>query len=382
MHIVYVQSYPIYHDGITLIEWLKLENRDKWMPSLTAAFVDSVELWVATNKTEFKKWAHLTEINDPVAEGLTFQINPVPHLRYEYNGINNSQIAVRIFQTDYRPGNTKNHISNDMVRFAQKNDVDCFMIKGVDGGVGLGLIKKHILPNSILFAFIIGGKCKSPHFRNCHSIFYESESQLTDILEPHWFFGARAVTTAKLRRLAKSVDTELFKPMDEVVKKYDVITTGRLIPYYKKYNELIELAKYYKVGVIGGGPMLEEFRSTFPQIDWIGYISNSEVPKYLNKSRSFIYTSENDYFPRAIAEAASSGLPIIAFDNKIGLDVIPGSIGILVNKSNFIERIQSLLKDPDHLRELSLNARVFAIENWSKFSARSQIIEFINDINP
>jgi glycosyltransferase involved in cell wall biosynthesis len=375
MNVVYIQSYPIYHDGIRLVDWFKLENRDKWMPGITSECTETVELWVTADKMDINQWE-----NSSADEKSTYESDDSPHHYLNYQWTENHKVRIRVFEANYRPGNTKNHVSKSMLAFARKCNVQLYLIKGVDGGLGLNLINKHIRPNSIPFVFIIGGKCESNLFRFCHTIFYESEAQRKKILKPKWNWFKRITPSARIRKLPKSVDTNLFRPDDNIPKEYDIITTGRLIPYYKNYDVLYTLSKSFKIGVIGGGPLLGEFQSKYPQIDWLGHIQHHEIPLYLNKARCFLYTSKNDYFPRAITEAAATGLPVIGFDQHLSDDVIPKTIGFLVNSRTFEHTIASLLSNPIKIDEYSRNAREFALKNWGKFSVKSQVEELLNSI--
>lgn len=375
MKIVFIQSYPIYHDGIHLIDWLRLENRDKWMPGLTSEYADSVELWVAADKKDIRQCRHPFENIE-----LTYVNNDTPHHYYNYRWTEKHSVKIRIFDANYRPGNTKNHISTSMLEFARKCNVSHFLIKGVDGGIGLNMIKKHIRPKSIPFSFIVGGKCISNLFNSCHTIFYESEAQVKEILKPKWNRFKKTIPNARMKKLPKSVDTDIFRPIDGVPKIYDIITAGRLIPYYKNYDILYKLSKSFKIGVIGGGELLSEYRSRYPQIVWIGQVQHQEIPLYLNKAHCFLYTSKFDYFPRAITEAAATGLPVIGFDHHLSMDVIPKNIGFLVNSNTCEHTIEALLSNPAKLDEYSRNARAFALKNWGKYSVRTRVEEFINSI--
>lgn len=45
MKVIFLQTYPVYHDGLSTEQWLKLENRDKWMPALASTLGFESELW-------------------------------------------------------------------------------------------------------------------------------------------------------------------------------------------------------------------------------------------------------------------------------------------------------------------------------------------------
>lgn len=347
MKIVFVQSYPIYHDNLSDETWLRIENRDKWMPALTSKAGVEVELW---------------------AVGATRQ-----DVTYEMEG---SDITIRLFKSTSKGKRTKFHYSDDLVGFAQENPADHYVIKGVDGGVGVRLIKNYLRPASKGFSFIIGGKCESPFHKIAKVIFYESDRQFGHLTSKKWGI-IPGVLPDKLIKLPKSVDTKLFSVPEPEEKKYDLITIGRLIPYYKNYSSLICLADEYKIAVIGGGPLLDEFRVKYPKIDWLGHIPYNEIPVYLKRAKILFYPSIRDFFPRAISEAVSTGLPIAAFNISISNDVVRPEFGILLSRMNYRDELRNLLDQPERLQTMGLSAREYATKNWHKHSTERAIQELL-----
>lgn len=342
MRIVYVQTYPIYHDGHSLEGWLELENRDKWMPALTSVMGHNTELWCAGKKslTHTYQWDHQTSF------------------------------TIRVFKSDPKFGNSKRDQCSEMVRYAKSTETDLFLLKGVDGGVGLQLLKKHILPQNKPFIFIVGGEFQSPYNSKAFSILCESEYQLKQLkAERPWYktlFGNRSNSNSYI--LPKSVDTDLFSPDQTKSKKWDVISMGRLISYYKDYSALEALSHTCSVAMIGDGPEADSLREKMPQITWLGYVPNHKVPDYLTQARCFFHTSLNDFFPRVIPEAVSCGLPVIAFQDAIKADVLPSHIGLRISKEDVNNQINHLLQDKDRLKTMGMNARNHAVERWSKHS--------------
>lgn len=342
MRVVYIQSYPIYHDGHTLEGWLELENRDKWMPALTASLGHDTELWCAGSKS----FTHIYRWNEQTS------------------------FTIRGFKSDPKFGNSKRDQSHRMLNYAKSSDVDLFLIKGVDGALGIQLLKKHILPQKIPFIFIVGGEYQSRYTHKALSVLCETEFQLKQLkAEQPWyknFIGSASNTNTFL--LPKSVDTGLFRPKPDQNKKWDVISMGRLISYYKDYSALESLSHTCRVAMIGDGPEADSLRKKMPQITWIGYVPNHNIPEYLAQARSFFHTSLNDYFPRVIPEAAACGLPVIAFQEAIKSDVLPPHIGLRISKRDMNKQINNLLQDSDRLRTMGINARSYAIERWNKCS--------------
>lgn len=351
MKIIYVQTYPVYHDHLTDEQWLNIENRDKWMPAITAKHGVETEIWAVGRS----------------------------RMDVEYRWME-SKIPIRVFPTSCNDTRTKFHYSDALIDYARSLTDVHFVLKGVDGGVGLRLLDKVILPSKAGFSFIIGGKSFSKYHPFASMIFYESDLQKRQLIHPKWFFR-KSVPNEKLFPLAKSVDLDTFKPLEEKNQKYDIVTLGRLIPYYKNYDAVFELAKKYKIAVIGGGPLLEQYRMKYTEIEWLGQISHEMVPSVLQQARLFLYTSKRDYYPRAIAEAISCGMPVAAFRNSISEDVVRPEFGVLMDDRSYMSDIGRLFGDTSKLDDMGRNARQFAESNLGKSSSTAAVKELIRRLS-
>jgi glycosyltransferase involved in cell wall biosynthesis len=350
MTLIYLQSYPIYHDLISADGWLALENRDKWMPAITAEYGHEVEIWGVSDRDQVIEYAW--------KEGIS--------------------ITIRLFKANHTPSKSKHHYSSAMLVYARQNPADYYIIKGVDGGAGVHMITSYLRPEKKPFAFVIGGKCTSPYFHLAHTIFYESEVQIPEIEAPYWTLSGRKRSKAHLIKLPKSVDTEHFRPMYEIEKVSDLISAGRLISYYKNYDDLYALSTELRVAFIGGGPLLKDNILKWPHVKWYGSVPNTEVASYLNTSRAFFYPSKRDYFPRAIVEAAACGLPVLCFDHHVGADVVPDHVGLRLSEAAFRDSILTLFEDTERLRTMGENARAYALEHYGKESSRGAIERLLN----
>lgn len=352
MKIIYVQTYPLYHDGISVDQWLLLENRDKWMPEITASIGHDVEIW-----------------------GGGFEENT-----FTRKSDNSPDIIIRSFKTDRNYKKSRNRISRDLCAALKAAKPDLCILKGMDGGIGTYLAKKVLIPNQIPFAIIIGGTVYHGIANHALAICYETDHQKKLLLEKRPFFG-KPITEDQLIKLPKSVDTDLFYPHKDIEQEFDVIAMGRLISYYKNYDALGALSKHCKVAVIGGGEKLDDFRKDHPQITWLGPVPHNQVPQYLAKGRIFFHTGLRDYFPRVIPEAAACGLPVIGFSSIIKKDVIPEQIGMRVSGEDFIDDILSLLRNPGQQKKMAKEARDYATTHWHKHSLLPVIEELLSGLD-
>lgn len=348
MKVVYLMSYPIYHDFLSKKEWLALINQNRWIPGIIADMGFESEFWVVDTSASVHP-SRLTGFGD---------------------------YTIRMFEPDSMGGRTKKHKSSDLVAYAKKNPVDLFVIQGVDGGVGIHLIETLLKPASIPFIMVTGGNYHHPLNQHAELILYESEYQRTFLNNPRYFFWRRPIADSKLLRMQKSIDIELFKPLPEINKEFDAIAVGRIVKRNKRFDEIGKLARHCRVAVLGDGPYKETLMKKYPDIIWLGRVPNSTVPEVINRAKTYIHPSAKDllptrdFYPRAVAEAMGCGLPCIGFSDVIRPDIIPEGCGIIIKRSEIIQECKTLFNQPERIREMSNNARRYAEKSVDKYSAR------------
>lgn len=129
------------------------------------------------------------------------------------------------------------------------------------------------------------------------------------------------------------VDTDRFMPVQQVDDFY--LMVGRLVPY-RRVDVLIEA--FNQLGlplyIAGSGrdrERLEELAG--PNIAFLGYVSDSELPDLMARCRAFMFPGEED-FGIAPLQAMAAGRPVIAYAAGGALEtVIPGA-GVLFAKQS------------------------------------------------
>lgn len=118
-------------------------------------------------------------------------------------------------------------------------------------------------------------------------------------------------------------------------------------------------------------------------IEFIGPIDNSQIPKYLQKSRLYVQISESETFGIAIAEAMSCGIPVVV-SKQAAIPEIVGNCGIYVDhndpKSIAAAIINLLRKGGSERKEIGLKARLRIIKNFSYEKRKRLIKQIIKDI--
>jgi glycosyltransferase involved in cell wall biosynthesis len=111
------------------------------------------------------------------------------------------------------------------------------------------------------------------------------------------------------------VKTDYFKPTHEAPGDY-FLSVSRLISY-KRIDLVIKacIATKSKLKVVGTGPeeaSLKELAVNAPWIEFLGRVSDEELPGLYTKAKAFLFAAEED-FGIVPVEAMSAGRPVIAY---------------------------------------------------------------------
>ncbi len=169
------------------------------------------------------------------------------------------------------------------------------------------------------------------------------------------------------------VQTEVFKPLNSIREKNSICFIGRLTKQ-KNLLALLEALKAlpYSLSIIGSGQQEEQLKDLANKngvkVNFLGNISNHELPKILNQHEIFILPSLWEGMPKTLLEAMACAMPVIGTRINGTKEVIEhGRNGILCNAdSNSIrEAIINLMEDEAMKKRLGENARKTIVENYS-----------------
>lgn len=169
------------------------------------------------------------------------------------------------------------------------------------------------------------------------------------------------------------VESDRFYPQDNIKPDFDLIFVGRIAPQ-KNITALLEAIAPLDVSllVIGNGQLKESLQQKFAylgdRVHWKGNVSNRELPNYLHRGRVFILPSHYEGHPKALIEAMSCGLPIIAANSPGIKEIIThGENGWLCNTDaeSIRNGIKELLAQPQLRAKLGRNAHKYATDNYA-----------------
>lgn len=157
------------------------------------------------------------------------------------------------------------------------------------------------------------------------------------------------------------VDTERFRPASRVDDYYLIV--GRLVPY-RRLDLLIEAFNHLDrpLFIAGRGRDRERLEALAgPNVTFLGYVPDEELPELMARCRAFIFPGEED-FGIAPVQAMAAGRPVIAYAAGGALDtVIPGTGALFARQSvaAIIDAVETF--DPDSVDTgfLTAHARKF-----------------------
>lgn len=159
-----------------------------------------------------------------------------------------------------------------------------------------------------------------------------------------WFHGAAARTLVRTETQRKllaerglrnleiwpgAVDTDLFRPCGK-----DALNLPRPISMYmgrvapeKNLEAFLDLDLPGSQVIVGGGPMLERYRTRYPRAHFLGYRHGEALARTLSAADVFVFPSHTDTLGLAMLEAMACGVPVAAFP-------VPGPADVVIDGAN------------------------------------------------
>lgn len=130
----------------------------------------------------------------------------------------------------------------------------------------------------------------------------------------------------------RGVDTELFTPAERkhsAAERPIWVYVGR-VAVEKNIEAFLRLDLPGTKRIIGAGPQLEEFRRSYPKVEFLGYRFGEELAAAVAQSDCFVFPSVTDTFGLVMLEAMACGLPVAAYPVTGPVDVVEqGVTGVL-----------------------------------------------------
>ena len=177
------------------------------------------------------------------------------------------------------------------------------------------------------------------------------------------------------------------------LKNKNIITVGRL-EKVKGYDDLIKLFskldnKEWTLSIVGNGSEYDNLNNLIKELNMedniklLGFKNTEELNKLYKESSIYIMTSIEESFGLVLLEAASHGLPLIAYDSALGAKEIIKDNGILITNRNEKEMIKELKKliDDEKLRKEYQQKSLSISKQYDYDLIKEENINFFKKIN-
>ena len=149
------------------------------------------------------------------------------------------------------------------------------------------------------------------------------------------------------------------------VKRFDLLT--------EQFIRLHERVPDWKLRLIGGGEELPRLQTMIQEADASSYIElpgqmdNVLVEQEMLNASAFAMSSRSEGFPFVLLEARSCGLPVVAYDVRVGPGFLvhDGIDGFLVPEGSrqlYEDRLVEIMDDPEERKEMGQAALSFVQE--------------------
>jgi glycosyltransferase involved in cell wall biosynthesis len=205
---------------------------------------------------------------------------------------------------------------------------------------------------------------------------------------PDYFMSNSNFIASRIMKVYGKKATTVYPPIEiddfalEVNKEDYYVTCSRMVPY-KKIDLIVEAFSRMpdkKLVVIGDGPDYEKIKAlASPNIEFKGYLGFSELIKYLQKARAFVFAANED-FGMLPVEAQACGTPVIALGKGGCLEtVIEGKTGVLFRE----QTVDSLIDGVKRYEKIAAGLDPFVIrahaESFGKERFKEEIRSFVED---
>lgn len=196
--------------------------------------------------------------------------------------------------------------------------------------------------------------------------------------------------------LSRGIDCELFNPFkrsDELRQSWGINKNQKVLLYVgrvaaeknlqliPKIWEQLKNDQDFQVVIVGDGPLMTEFKKSFPQFIYTGMKKGNDLATCYASGDILLFPSLTETFGNVVLEGLASGLGVVCYNYAAGKQHISSeSNGMLApfnDEQLFIDQIKKLLKNPKLLTTIRINAYQYSLGiTWNKIFDRFE--DFIN----
>jgi glycosyltransferase involved in cell wall biosynthesis len=125
-----------------------------------------------------------------------------------------------------------------------------------------------------------------------------------------------------IKSWTRGVDRDVFFPLDVTAEKQPVLVCVARVSKEKNLEDFFELDHPGHKIMVGDGPMLEIYKKQYPDVEFVGFKTGSDLAHYYQLADVFVFPSRWETFGIVMIEAMACGTPVAAYPVMGPLDVI------------------------------------------------------------
>jgi glycosyltransferase involved in cell wall biosynthesis len=125
----------------------------------------------------------------------------------------------------------------------------------------------------------------------------------------------------------RGVDRDIFYPTVQKRNKCPVLVCVSRVSKEKNLEKFFELeyTGARKI-MVGDGPVLEEYKTRYPAVEFVGFKTGHELADYYRMADVFVFPSQWETFGIVMIEAMACGTPVAAYPVQGPMDVVDEGI--------------------------------------------------------
>lgn len=128
---------------------------------------------------------------------------------------------------------------------------------------------------------------------------------------------------------SRGVDNS-FKPYSRKPRSGPILYYVGRVSREKNIEDFLNLNPKYRKVVVGDGPMLEQYRADYPEVQFVGKIIDSEqLARHYSDADVLVFPSRTDTFGLVMIEAIACQTPVAAYPVKGPIDILTLTTGAM-----------------------------------------------------
>lgn len=153
----------------------------------------------------------------------------------------------------------------------------------------------------------------------------------------------------KIHLVSRGIDTKIFhpcKPEERPSKEEYIVCIGRVAPG-KGVEDFCELdTKGIKKIVVGTGPIYEELKAKYKDVEFAGYQQGRDLARYYAGAKLFVLPSETETLGMTVMESLACGTPVAALTRGGHQPILNAAAGLGVMRDKLQDAVNEALDNP------------------------------------